>query len=280
MHQRAFDEELTVPARADVGLAEAIVGRDRAADDGARIERQIHHHRVVQHAADIVEEHVDAVRRVPCQLRRQRRGILALVIDADIEAELARHVIELVGGAGGRDHLAAFELGDLAGDLADRARGGRDQHGLTRFGLADRIEREIGGGARHAEHAEEIGERELAELGAIDLLAGFRRQHGVALPAGIGEDDIARSETRGAGGDHLGDDLAGHHCADLDRRRVGTRGAHPPAHIGIEREVERLQQELALARLGHRYALEFEIALADGAAFRPLGEDKTLAGKV
>ena len=285
LHQRAFDQELAVPARAHIGpsylrLAEPVIGRDRAADDGAGIEREIQHHRVMQHAADIVEEHIDAVRRVLRQLRRERRGVLVLVIDADIEAELARDIVELVGGAGGRDHLAAFELGDLSRDLADRAGGGGDQHRLAGFRLADRVEREIGRRARHAEHAEEIGERQAAELGAIDLLAGLGGQHRMALPAGIGEDDVARREARRARCDDFGDDLAGHHAADLHRRRVGARRAHAAAHIGIEREEERTQHELAVARLRYRRRVEFEIAFADGAAFGPLGEEKTLVCQV
>ena len=48
---------------------------------------------------------------------------LVFVIDADIEAELPRDIIELVDGAGSRDHLAAVQLRDLARYLADGAGG-------------------------------------------------------------------------------------------------------------------------------------------------------------
>ncbi|MFO1426845.1 MAG: hypothetical protein U1F11_07690 [Steroidobacteraceae bacterium] len=47
--------------------------------------------------------------------------------------------------------------------------------------------------------------------------------------------------------DHLADDLAAHDRAELDRRDIGCRFVHAAAHVGIERQVVRAHQHLALA---------------------------------
>ena len=59
-----------------------------------------------------------------------------------------------------------------------------------------------------------------------------------------------------------------HHAADRHRRRIGRPVAHAPAHIGIERQPDRAQQDLALAGRRHRVILDAEVGrlgLADGA---------------
>ncbi len=278
LHQRAFHQQLPVPALADIGLAEPVIGRDHAADDDPRMERQIHHRRVMGDAADIVEEHIDARGRVHGDRGGERVGVLAGVIDAGIESQLLCHIGELVRGAGRTDDPAALELGDLAGHLADRARSGRDQHGFARLRPADRLEREIGRGARHAEHAEQERERQIAKLRAVDALDGLCRHDRVFLPAGMGEHDIARSEVGRAQFDDLGHDFAGHDRAEFDGKRVGARRAHPSAHIRIEREIERAQQHLSVRRRLHPRHVEFEIALFDGSPLRALGEEEAFIG--
>jgi len=58
-----------------------------------------------------------------------------------------------------------------------------------------------------------------------------------------------------------------HHAADRHRRRIGRAVAHASAHIGIERQPDRAQQDLALTGRGRRAILDPEVrrlGLADG----------------
>jgi hypothetical protein len=56
----------------------------------------------------------------------------------------------------------------------------------------------------------------------------------VILPAGMAEHEVALTVGIVAGRDDLADRAALHDGPDLDGLRVGFRGAHPAAHIGVE----------------------------------------------
>src|SRR3546814_8369822 len=98
--------------------------------------------------------------------------------------------------AGRADDPAALDLGDLADERADRARGGRHEHGLASFRLADIEQADIGGHARHAEHADP-GSRP-RQIG-IDLLQAGAVGEGIFLPAAAEAGDpgaLARRSNR------------------------------------------------------------------------------------
>ena len=90
-------------------------------------------------------------------------------------------------------------------------------------------------------------------------------------PAGVGQHAVAH----GVVGmprllDHA-DGPADQHVADLDRVGVGLRGTHPPAHVGVEREVDDAQQQLAVGRRRHLVVGEREAVVA-GLALGAPGE--------
>src|SRR6185436_17776181 len=102
-------------------------------------------------AADVVEIDVD----VP-DLVAQLAG---LVIEAIVEAELVLHIGALFRTAGDAERAAAPQLGELAHHAADRSGSRRHQRRFARLRLAQLLQAEIRGQARHAEHAEVIAER-------------------------------------------------------------------------------------------------------------------------
>ena len=62
--------------------------------------------------------------------------------------------------------------------------------------------------------------------------------------------------------DDLADGAALHDLADLDRLGVGLGGAHPAAHVGVEREPEDPEQDLAGAGLRNGCGFEAEMVRA------------------
>ena len=100
---------------------------------------------------------------------------------------------------------------------------------------------------------------------------------GVGLPAVRAEHDVARGKAVEVRGHDLADRAALHHLPDGDRRGVGRRIAHPPAHVGIERQPKRAQQHLARPRLRDRHFLDAKIALFR-LADRPRRQQNALAG--
>src|SRR6185369_4188320 len=87
-----------------------------------------------------------------------------LVVDARVEAELARHVLALGWPAGKADGAASVNLRELAHDAADRAAGGGNDHGLARLRLADLQQAVPRGDAGHAAGAEIRGRRNLRRV--------------------------------------------------------------------------------------------------------------------
>ena len=172
-----------------------------------------------------------------------------------------------VGAAGDADHAAAFDLGDLADDAADRARGARDDDGLAGLRFADQQQAAPGGDARHA------ADRELRRGGDIleDLAQALAVAGGDGLPAEIARDQIADREARVAGLDDLADDFAAHHAADLDGFDIRLGVAHATAHVGVEREPVAADAQLAVGERCERRFGDAEV-LEHGRPGRAAGE--------
>jgi len=94
------------------------------------------------------------------------------------------------------------------------------------------------------------------------LAQGAGARDGVLLPAERPDDEIAGLEARVVALDRFADGLRRHHLADLDRLRVGARGAHATALIWVDRRPEDADEHLARARLRHRRLDELEVLLA------------------
>src|SRR5262249_54523170 len=84
---------------------------------------------------------------------------------------------------------------------------------------------------------------------------------GIFLPAEPILDDVAGLEPRVVGLDHLADRATGHDLADPDGGRVGCKISHPPAHVGIKRQIDDAHQHLIGAGLRHGNFLDAEIRL-------------------
>ena len=148
--------------------------------------------------------------------------------------------------AGDADDVTTLDLRNLADDRADRTGGGGDHDGLAGLGLADMEQAEIGGQPGDAVDAEQMRHRlHLRHLGQV-----LCRHGRIILPAGIAEHDVARLEVRRFRGHDFGDAAAGHHGVGFDRGAIGG-AVHPGPVGGIERDVARPHQRLAIPRLGH-----------------------------
>src|SRR6185437_5684836 len=171
----ALADEAIEPARA--GLSDVILRNAAAqADAGERVE--VGEHGVAYRAAHVVEVDIDPV-RAGC-LHRRGEVALRLVVDAGVEPQLVLHVGAFPGAAGDPNGAAAGDSGELADDLAHRARGRRHHHRLARPGLAHLEQAEVGGHAGHAEHAVGVGDRPVR---GVDLAGGAAGADGILLPA-------------------------------------------------------------------------------------------------
>ncbi|MCY1298223.1 hypothetical protein D9M70_476970 [compost metagenome] len=194
-------------------------------------------------AADILEIAVDAFGARGGELLGEIRSA---VIDRRIEAEHVANESALVRTTRNADRARALDAGDLADGRADGAACGGHDDRLARLRLADRQQSCIGGEAGHAQNAERGRQRCRRRIELAQVRTARQR---IALPAGMGEHEITVAEIRVARAHDAGNCAALHNRADLHRLGIGPAGVHAPAHVGIEREVEDFEQNLAFGRL-------------------------------
>jgi hypothetical protein len=154
----------------------------------------------------------------------------------------------LAAPTGAAHDLAAAQLRDLAGDAADRTRRAGDEYGFAILHGGGAEQPDVGGHARHAEHAE-IGRwrrRERAECGQF---AGRRVE--CLAPAVIAEHRVARLEPRIGRRHDPADGAAGECLADLEGWHVGLAVHHAAAHVGIDAHAQ--VAYLHRARFGVRH---------------------------
>lgn len=229
-------------------------------------------------AADVLKVNVDALGRQPGQ---RVRGVLLLVVEAGVEAELLGDEVELLVGADGADDGEALALGDLADDLADGAGGGAHEDGLAGLGFPDLVQAGPGREPGHAEGPEEQAQVEAVRVADLADAGGGRvRHHGVLGDGREGEDDVALGEALGAAPEHLGDDAVEHRPVQVKGRRVRLLlgRAHAPAEVGVHRGLLDLEHEAALGgRVDVRGAvLDGQVLAGDGEALGDLFEDERL----
>src|SRR5262249_45114453 len=151
------------------------------------------------------------------------------------------------------------DLCDLAGDRTDRARGARNDDGLTRLRLADLDQAEVGRETGHTEHAE--SGREGRER-RIDLTYTLAVRQRILLPAEESFDEITRGEVCVLRLDHASHRASDHHLTELDRRRVRAGRVHAAAHVGIDGKIKDPDQDLARRRTLDRRLDERKVRLA------------------
>ena len=159
-------------------------------------------------AAGVVEIDVDAFGKDLLELLAQAAG---LVVDGRVEPEFVHQPTPLLGPARDADHPAPLDLGDLADDRAHRSSRRRHHDGFAGLGAATLEQAEVGGEARHAKDAEQMGHR----LQRRQLGEALAWQDGVVLPARVGEHQVAGTQVADVGRHDLGQGAAGHHVAGV-----------------------------------------------------------------
>ena len=247
------DDQKAEVAWRELRLGEVVLG-DLAADRHAGAEREPAEDRLRDPAADVVEVDVDTVR---ARLLERGVHVVNLVVDPDVVAVELLQVRDLLRRPGQTDHgAAAGDPRQLADDLTDAAGRPRDDDGVSRLRLADVEEAEVGGEAGRAEDVQ----RRLRRCEArVELAQHAATGDRIVLPAELADDGVAGREARVVARRHFTDDLAGHRLTELGRLRVGAGGAHPPAHVRVDREPLRLDEHLAGPGLGNRRLDELEV---------------------
>ena len=118
-----------------------------------------------------------------------------------------------------------------------------------------------------------------ADAGARSVRAGRGGagvQHGVLAPAQWMDDGVAHLAVSGPGRDDLADGAAVERGIQGKRRGVGLDVVHPAAHVGVHRDEEVADQDLAVLEFGQRRLGQAEV-LRHRAAVRP-GRQLDLAG--
>jgi hypothetical protein len=157
----------------------AVVLRDRAADDHARVQGETGEGRFEDRAADIVEVDVDAGLAM---LGQGAPHILALVIDASVETERVDHGTALGLAARDTDRTTVLDLRDLADDRAD----GPGRSRLSRNRPTNSISASPGSQPLTA-----------SRRGATSAHAGGRHARAAAPPAHASNRTRAENRTRG-----------------------------------------------------------------------------------
>jgi len=162
-HRETLDEELV-----DVvdGVRGGVVLRDHTADDDtAEVVNRIQRSLEVL-AADVLIVDVDALRG---ETGQRSSGLLSLVVEATVEAELLDDVVKLLVRAHGSNDLQTLALGQLADELAHGTGGRRHEDGLALLGLANVVQGRVGGQTRHTQRTQEDADILEAE-GVLELV--------------------------------------------------------------------------------------------------------------
>jgi hypothetical protein len=178
------------------------------------------------------------------------------MLHAGVEPELADDVVALPLRAGHADRAAPFDASDLADDRANGPRRGRHDNGLARLRLTDIKQTDIRGEARHAKDTERARNWRRSRIQLPEVLAA---RTSVLLPAVVTRHDIARPERGVSRFDDLANGLADHHLSEGHGHGVGGCVSHPTAHVGIERQIDRAAQDVALLRRWNRRDRDLEV---------------------
>ena len=203
-------------------------------------------------APDIVEIDVDALRRGGGERLDHRPG---LVIDHLVGAERA-HELAFVRPAGRTDHGQPARLGDLHHRRSDRARRRRHEQHVAPLGLRRVEQSEIGRPPGQPKIAEERLRRRAEVRKLVKRIGGHDR---FVAPSGHVQHLVTGLEPGVAAFDHFTDRAALHRGVDLEWRDVTLHVVHPPAHIGVDRQIAVADLDHAFGHRGQRVILYREV---------------------
>src|SRR5262249_46532488 len=189
-------------------------------------------------------------------------------VNTGVKAQFVDDIRTFLIAAGDADGAATLDLGDLSDHAADRTRGSGDDYRLTWHWSADVEQGNVGRHSWHAQNPQEI--RNWALLG-VDLAHSFAIGDSEFLPTVVAKNQFSLDESRVVGLDDLADGTADHHLAKFCGLGIGSPGAHAAAHVGVQRQVDSVAQELAWGRLGQGRLLQGKVAflgLADRTVYQ------------
>ena len=257
---RAAEHEVEVVARTDRQAAR-LVAADAAADHDTRAGRELAEHRIEYAAADIVEDHVRAVRALCPNLVRKIRGA---IVDRGVEACFLDKPSGFFRAAGDPHRASAGNAGELAHDRSGRPGGPRNQHGVTGLGMPALEQAAPGGEAGCAQD----GENGRGRQRGIDFLDPGAVRQVIFGPARRADYLVAWREAGVAAFDHLADRAAAHDIADRHGRDVISDIFHPALLSRIEAEIARGEQQFAVGGGGDLSRREAKVIRLDRTAAR------------
>lgn len=230
-------------------------------------------------AADVLKVDVDALGGDALEAVG---GLLLLVVEAAVEAELLGDEVELLVAADGADDAEALVLGDLADDLADGAGGRADEDGLALLGLTDLVETGPGGQTGHAQGSEEQVQGQVVRV--VDLLHGADGGLGDDVVLGNGregDDKVASLEVGAVRLEHAGGDVVDHGAVHLKGGHVALDPgvAHAAAQVRVERGRQDLDGDTTIGGSGlgvEAAVLDHQVLAGDRVVDRGLLEDESL----
>jgi hypothetical protein len=194
-------------------------------------------------SADVVE--VDVDRRV---LLEQPRHRSVVVVERGVEAELARHPVDLLGRTRRTDDLGRTEQPrHLPGGRADSAGGPGDEHRLARLHRRDPGEADVRRHARHAEHAQVCRRGHPRHVDDAHLSPGQQR---VLAPTCLVQHGGADRHPLVTRCQDLADRATLERGVEAEGWQVGPGVVHPAAHVGVDRQVGVAHEHLAGAGIG------------------------------
>jgi len=201
-------------------------------------------------AADVLVVDVDAVGR---EALEGVDGLLLLVVEAAVEAELLDDEVELLILTDGADDSQALVLGELPNELPNRTSGGGDEDGLALLGEADVVEGRVCGQTGHTKGTEE--ELGIEVVGVLDNSGaiGDRLRESSVLCCGSGEegdDLVAGLELLVVALEDGGNAAVGDGAVQLEGRAVGldVARAHAATLVGVEGDIVDLDGDAASRR--------------------------------
>ncbi|MND81649.1 hypothetical protein D3C80_734530 [compost metagenome] len=167
------------------------------------------------------------------------------MVDAGVEAQLVDHITALFRTARHTDHAQPLDLRHLADHRAHRPGRRCDHQGFAGLRLADVHQAHVRSHARHTQYPEshrrawQRGNRNDAAT-VIDA---------VALPTGGTDHQVTFLKLRIQRTLDPADSAPGHDFADFHRCGVGRCVTHAPAHVGIQRQENGLEQHLTVGQV-------------------------------
>ena len=255
-HREALSDHEGQVARRSWRLCRVVL-RDGATHRDAPVEVEGRDGRLEVVAAHVVEVHVDTVGRRVLELTTH---VAVLVVERRVEAALlgALHLLRRTGRTD--DARRALELRDLPHERTDGTRRARDEDRVARLELGRAQQAAVRGDARHAQHAEVRGRRDLDAVDLpLHLARALRRDDREVAPAETVQHEVPRGEPVSLRLDDLTDRATVERLVDLERRNVRLHVVHAPTHVRVDAHHDVAHEQLTVTERGQFALLETEV---------------------